>query len=105
MPKLIRLVVASLALMLAALLPGMASAQTVDEIISRGKLIVAIDTTTPPYGFLDSATFVVAFLTFFISTVIFNNDRVSLVVGLIMTFVVVAALARRLLPLSLEEPA
>jgi len=29
-----------------------ASAQTVDEIISRGKLIVAIDTTTPPYGFL-----------------------------------------------------
>jgi len=59
----------------------------------------------PPYGFLDSATFAVAFLTFFISTVIFNNDRTSLVVGLIMTFVVVAALARRLLPLSLEEPA
>lgn len=54
MPKLIRLVVASIALILAALLPGMASAQTVDEIISRGKLIVAIDTTTPPYGFLDA---------------------------------------------------
>jgi len=54
MPKLIRLIVASIALMLAALLPGIASAQTVDEIISRGKLIVAIDTTTPPYGFLDA---------------------------------------------------
>lgn len=30
-----------------------AIAQTVDEIIARGKLIVAVDTTTPPYGFLD----------------------------------------------------
>ncbi|MEQ1951164.1 transporter substrate-binding domain-containing protein [Mesorhizobium yinganensis] len=30
-----------------------AAAQSVDEIIARGKLIVAIDTTTPPYGFLD----------------------------------------------------
>lgn len=34
--------------------PATAIAQTVDEIISRGKLIVAIDTTTPPYGFLDA---------------------------------------------------
>ncbi|HQZ11661.1 MAG TPA: transporter substrate-binding domain-containing protein [Devosia sp.] len=31
-----------------------AFAQTVDEIIARGKLIVAIDTTTPPYAFLDA---------------------------------------------------
>lgn len=31
-----------------------AFAQTVDEIIARGKLIVAVDTTTPPYGFLDA---------------------------------------------------
>ena len=38
----------------AASLVSPASAQTVDEIISRGKLIVAIDTTTPPYGFLDA---------------------------------------------------
>ena len=35
-----------------SLMVSSASAQTVDEIISRGKLIVAIDTTTPPYGFL-----------------------------------------------------
>jgi polar amino acid transport system substrate-binding protein len=34
--------------------PATAIAQTVDEIIARGKLIVAIDTTTPPYGFLDA---------------------------------------------------
>ena len=39
---------------LAAMLPVAASAQTVDEIIARGKLIVAVDTTTPPYGFLDA---------------------------------------------------
>jgi polar amino acid transport system substrate-binding protein len=37
----------------AAALVSPANAQTVDEIISRGKLIIAIDTTTPPYGFLD----------------------------------------------------
>jgi len=34
--------------------PGIAAAQTVDEIVARGKLIVAVDTTTPPYGFLDA---------------------------------------------------
>lgn len=44
--------VAAMGLM--ALLPTAATAQTVDEIISRGKVIVAIDTTTPPYGFLDA---------------------------------------------------
>lgn len=44
---------AGLALAVAAFAPIAAAAQTVDEIISRGKLIVAIDTTTPPYGFLD----------------------------------------------------
>jgi polar amino acid transport system substrate-binding protein len=38
----------------ATMLPVAAVAQTIDEIISRGKLIVAIDTTTPPYGFLDA---------------------------------------------------
>ena len=52
----------------------------------------------PPYGILDSLTFMVAFLTFFISTVIFNNDRTSLVIGLIMTGAVLAAVVRRLLP-------
>ncbi|MBA3325856.1 MAG: transporter substrate-binding domain-containing protein [Rhodobacteraceae bacterium] len=46
-------VVAGLVLAAAALAPLAAAAQTVDEIISRGKLIVAVDTTTPPYGFLD----------------------------------------------------
>lgn len=46
---------AAAALMLAAaIVPGLAQAQTVDEIIARGKLIIAIDTTTPPYGFLDA---------------------------------------------------
>jgi polar amino acid transport system substrate-binding protein len=38
----------------AASLVSPALAQSVDEIISRGKLTVAIDTTTPPYGFLDA---------------------------------------------------
>ncbi|MBN8998584.1 MAG: transporter substrate-binding domain-containing protein [Rhizobiales bacterium] len=38
-----------------AALPAAAGAETtVDDIISRGKLVVAIDTTTPPYGMLDS---------------------------------------------------
>lgn len=45
--------VAGLMVALLMILPSAASAQTVDDIISRGKLIVAIDTTTPPYGFLD----------------------------------------------------
>ena len=45
---------AGLVLTFSASLSSTASAQTVDEIISRGKLIVAIDTTTPPYGFLDA---------------------------------------------------
>lgn len=37
-----------------AALPSSASAETtVDDIISRGKLVVAIDTTTAPYGMLD----------------------------------------------------
>ncbi len=45
---------AGIVLALSALLPSIASAQSVDEIISRGKLVVAIDTTTPPYGFLDA---------------------------------------------------
>ena len=43
---------AALAFGLSLIAASSASAQTVDEIISRGKLIVAIDTTTPPYGFL-----------------------------------------------------
>jgi polar amino acid transport system substrate-binding protein len=32
--------------------PG--EAQTVDEIIKRGKVVIAIDTTVPPYGMLDT---------------------------------------------------
>jgi polar amino acid transport system substrate-binding protein len=31
-----------------------ARAQTVDEIIKRGKVVIAIDTTVPPYGMLDT---------------------------------------------------
>ena len=45
---------AAIAVAAASLLPVTAMAQTVDQIISRGKLLVAIDTTTPPYGFLDA---------------------------------------------------
>src|SRR5690349_4865473 len=44
---------AGLALAAATLAPLAAAAQSVADIISRGKLIIAIDTTTPPYGFLD----------------------------------------------------
>ncbi|MDF1774489.1 MAG: transporter substrate-binding domain-containing protein [Rhizobiaceae bacterium] len=46
---------ASVAALIFALvgLPTVTKAQSVNDIISRGKLIVAIDTTTPPYGFLD----------------------------------------------------
>ena len=54
MPNKLKLVFAGLALAVVAMLPASASAQTVDEIIARGKLIVAVDTTTPPYGFLDA---------------------------------------------------
>jgi len=54
MPNKLKLVFAGLALAVVAMLPAAASAQTVDEIIARGKLIVAVDTTTPPYGFLDA---------------------------------------------------
>ncbi len=45
---------AGVAIAAVAMLPVTAIAQTVDEIIARGKLIVAVDTTTPPYGFLDA---------------------------------------------------
>ena len=54
MPNRLKQVMAGLVLALVALAPAAASAQTVDEIIARGKLIIAVDTTTPPYGFLDA---------------------------------------------------
>ncbi|MBL8592631.1 MAG: transporter substrate-binding domain-containing protein [Devosia sp.] len=54
MPNRLKQVVAGLVLALVAMAPAVASAQTVDEIIARGKLIIAVDTTTPPYGFLDA---------------------------------------------------
>ena len=34
---------------------SLASAVTVDEIIKRGKLLVAIDTNNPPWGMLDAS--------------------------------------------------
>lgn len=34
--------------------PGSVQAQTLDDIIKRGTLIVAIDLTNPPFGYLDS---------------------------------------------------
>jgi polar amino acid transport system substrate-binding protein len=54
MPNRLKQVVAGLVMGLCAILPAAASAQTVDESNSRGKLIIAVDTTTPPYGYLDS---------------------------------------------------
>lgn len=45
-------VIAAMTFALSLIAASSASAQTVDEIIARGKLIVAVDTTTPPYGFL-----------------------------------------------------
>jgi polar amino acid transport system substrate-binding protein len=43
------------AAMLALLLTVGARAQTVDDIIKKGTLVVAIDTSTPPYAALDSS--------------------------------------------------
>jgi polar amino acid transport system substrate-binding protein len=37
-----------------ALVPTQGQAQTPDEIIKRGKVVIAIDTTTPPYAFMDA---------------------------------------------------
>ncbi len=48
-----------------------------------------------PYGFLNTGAFVVGFLTFFISTVIFNNDTTSFIIGLVMTGAVVAGIIDR----------
>ena len=42
--------VAIAAISLVAILPQIASAQTVDEIIKRGKIQIAIDITNPPHG-------------------------------------------------------
>lgn len=47
-------VLALAALAWAALAPGHGKAQTTDEIIRRGKVVIAIDTTVPPYGMLDA---------------------------------------------------
>lgn len=52
--RLAGLIVPALALAATAFLPTSASAQTPDEIIKRGKVVIAIDTTVPPYGMLDS---------------------------------------------------
>ncbi len=35
-------------------MPDRASAQTPDEIIKRGKVVIAVDTTVPPYGMIDA---------------------------------------------------
>ena len=43
------------ALAVAAFSSGTADAQTTDEIVRRGKVVIAIDTTVPPYGMLDAS--------------------------------------------------
>src|SRR5579863_6854888 len=50
----LRTTVRILAAMLMMLLATGAQAQTVDDIIKKGTLVVAIDTTTPPYAALDA---------------------------------------------------
>src|SRR5215212_2947164 len=45
---------ALVALAYTALMPDPAHAQTPDEIIKRGKVVIAVDTTVPPYGMLDA---------------------------------------------------
>ncbi|MBA3520299.1 MAG: transporter substrate-binding domain-containing protein [Rhizobiales bacterium] len=49
------LFVGVLAMVGLSLAPEPAAAQTPDEIIAKGKLVVAIDTTTPPYGMVDAS--------------------------------------------------
>jgi len=46
------LAIAAMAIVSLSAVP--AEAQTVDEIIKRGKVVIAIDTTVPPYGMLDA---------------------------------------------------
>jgi polar amino acid transport system substrate-binding protein len=43
------------AMAIAVLWAAPGEAQTVDEIIKRGKVVIAIDTTVPPYGMLDAS--------------------------------------------------
>ena len=47
------LALAAIAIVGLSAAPG--EAQTVDEIIKRGKVVIAIDTTVPPYGMLDTS--------------------------------------------------
>jgi polar amino acid transport system substrate-binding protein len=47
------LALAAMAIAVLSAAPG--EAQTVDEIIKRGKFVIAIDTTVPPYGMLDAS--------------------------------------------------
>ena len=47
-------VLALAAMAIVSLSAAPAEAQTVDEIIKRGKVVIAIDTTVPPYGMLDA---------------------------------------------------
>jgi len=47
-------VLAMAAMVIVSLSAAPAEAQTVDEIIKRGKVVIAIDTTVPPYGMLDT---------------------------------------------------
>jgi len=43
-----------IALAFCAVSAGSAAAQTIDDIIRRGKVIIAVDVTTPPYGSMDT---------------------------------------------------
>src|ERR1019366_2708483 len=48
------MIVRRILLALCLLLSFAATAQTPDEIIKAGKVVIAIDTTVPPYGSLDA---------------------------------------------------
>ena len=58
MPRL-RLLTLALAAFAAAAITAFASmtthAQTIDDIVRRGRVIIAVDTSNPPWGFLDRA--------------------------------------------------
>jgi len=54
MRGIVKSVLALAAMAIIGLSAAPSSAQTVDEIIKRGKVVIAIDTTVPPYGMLDT---------------------------------------------------
>jgi polar amino acid transport system substrate-binding protein len=55
MRRIMKSMLALTAMAIAVLSAAPGEAQTVDEIIKRGKVVIAVDTTVPPYGMLDAS--------------------------------------------------